>query len=214
VLGLPRPAVGADCFLSKNRVSKPSAWAEPAIAILYCIIYVNYTVRKPAEHWRTLSAEVTIRFGKHAPHASFSFQGAVPLFAPLWGSRSVCDIARGKWLTHPKVRHPEVRKRARVFFSGLAGPRDPVLKIQQANRKVPPACSHAEECACSLTAVGMTWERKRSDLHDFQIDPLLTVVAPRLHHGHGIRHRRPQRSGAPGKLSTMHPRRKFPGVPW
>src|SRR5712672_315075 len=54
------------------------------------------------------------------------------------------------------ARHPEVRKRAGASFSGRVGPRDPVLKVQQAKHKVPPACSHADDCACSLTAVGMT----------------------------------------------------------
>src|SRR5712672_986445 len=54
------------------------------------------------------------------------------------------------------ARHPEVRKRAGASFSGRVGPRDPVLKVQQVKHKVPPACSHADDCACSLTAVGMT----------------------------------------------------------
>lgn len=59
---------------------------------------------------------------------------------------------------NPLVRHPEVRKRVRVFSSGRVGLRDLVLKTRE--HKVSPAYSHDEECACSLTAVEMTYERR------------------------------------------------------
>ncbi len=54
----------------------------------------------------------------------------------------------------------------RVFFSGRIGPCVFRNEIKE-EHKVPPACAHADESACSLTAVGMTIVRKPGNLSVF-----------------------------------------------